>query len=200
MNELTNPLQSLIRSAGKSLPAESGVTAELRRRMADAGTHVLALADTSSSMDEPAGGRRKIEILREALNTVLCERPEIRLFCFDSIAREVTAAAPLPEPSGGTALHLAIELAREFSPRQTVVISDGRPDDPEAAIAAAEKLSGTIDVIYCGPDSDTKAIDFMRRLAKVGCGRVIVRDLKKRVLGAVALSSDLRTVLALPAP
>lgn len=197
MNHLT--LQSLIKSAG-NLPAESGVTAELRRRMAGAGERVLILADTSGSMDEPAGGgRRKIEHLRQALNSVLCDRPLALLIEFNSTAREVTLAAPLGDPTGGTALHLALDLAREFQPRQTVVISDGRPDDEAAAIAAAEKLTGTIDVIYCGPDGDTKAIDFMRRLAKVGCGRVIVRDLR-RASNQQQLTAELRQVLALPSP
>jgi hypothetical protein len=197
-NDLTSPLAAIIAQAAK-LPATTGETArhqaeDDRRatRLVGAGTDALILADVSSSMDERAGSRRRIDILRDAVDTVLPQTPNGRLIAFHSIPSEVTL---LPEPQGGTALHLALQYAASLRPRRTLVISDGEPDDEAAALAQAEKLTGTIDVIYVGDDSNHKAIAFMRKLARAGCGRVIVKDLRR---GSPAL--EMRQMLALPAP
>ena len=41
---------------------------------------------------------------------------------------------------------------------RTLVVSDGHPNDPAAALAVADRLSGVIDVLYCGPDGDERAV------------------------------------------
>jgi hypothetical protein len=196
--ELSNPLQGLIARAAKSLPATTGDTEHFRARMAGAGPGVVILADVSSSMDEPAGSRRKIDILREALAQVWSELVGARLVAFDTLAREISAPDAVTSPSGGTALHLALDAAGEHRPARTLVITDGRPDSEDAALEAAGRLSGIIDVIYCGPDSDAQAIDFLRRLARLGGGRCVVRDVVR--MSRPELGSAVRTTLGLPAP
>ena len=196
--ELSNPLQALILGAAKSLPAQSGETDRFKARISGAGQGVVILADVSSSMAEKAGGRSKSEILREALDSVWGELPGPTLIGFGSTASTVTRPDRLPAPNGGTAMHLALDAAATHRPAKTLVISDGQPDSEEAALAAAERLGGVIDVIYCGPDSDQTAIDFMRRLARLGCGRVVIRDVVRD--SRPGLAAPVRSMLGLPTP
>lgn len=196
--DLSNPLQSLIAGAAQALPATTGQTDRFKARLDGAGAGVVILADVSSSMDERAGLRRKIEVLAEALNGLWPELRGARLIAFGSTAREVGSPSDLPAPSGGTALHLALEEAAAGRPGKTVVISDGRPDSESAALAAADRLPGVIDVIYCGPDSDQQAIDFMYRLARAGGGRIFIRDIARDP--GLRLGSAIRALVGLPAP
>ncbi|CAM5418714.1 hypothetical protein ATER59S_02359 [Aquamicrobium terrae] len=196
---LTNPLAGIVAAAAKNLPAKSGAVAEHRQRIAT-GADVVILADTSGSMAEAAGRRRKIDILSEAMAAVRADLPSAATIAFDSLPRHLGPQEALPAPGGGTALHTAITEAARLRPRKTIVITDGQPDSEPQAIAAAGKLSGTIDVIFCGNDSDTRAIDFLRRLAAAAGGTIIVHDLKRHGdAGAKAIASAAAR-LALPAP
>lgn len=178
--ELSTPLQNLL-SQAKKLPA-TGDVSRLNTRMANASDTVCVLADVSSSMSESAGAKRKIDHLLDALKILAGEK----IIAFNSSVMEIQHIAELPQPSGGTALHLALECAARFRPHQTVVVSDGRPDSANSAFAAADKITGTIDVIYCGPDDDTEAIAFMNRLTRRTGGQVIVADLVKRNVNLLA--------------
>jgi Mg-chelatase subunit ChlD len=155
----------------------------------------VLLCDVSASMDETAGRRRKIDILRDALADLAVLKAQ--LVAFSTHAMPVARPQDLPEPDGGTALHHGLDAAARYRPSRTVVISDGRPNSQRAALAAAERVPGRIDVVYCGPDSDIVAIDFMRRLARVGGGQVVIRDLAR---GHALLAGDVRAMLGLPAP
>ena len=201
-NELSHPLQSLLRRASGALPASTGEAARYRARLSGAGTATVLLADVSSSMAESAGARPKIALLREALDSVWPSVSGAVLVAFGSIAAAVRSPADLPAPAGGTALHLALDAAAAHRPRKTVVVSDGRPDSEDAALDAAHRLPGLIDVIYCGPDSDAQAIDFLRRLARLGGGRVVVADVAREAArtGRPSLVAPVRQVLGLPAP
>jgi hypothetical protein len=140
-------------------------------------------------MNDPAGGRTKWEHLREALTQSW--QPGIRVITFSSTPSEIAKPEDLPKPSGGTALALALTAISELRPSSTLVISDGLPDDPVAALSAADKLSGLINVIYCGPDSNAGAQAFMSQLAKRGCGRVVTH----RWTGPLALSTSISRLL-----
>lgn len=175
-----------------ALPASTGVTAQAIHRRERAGVRVV-LADVSTSMAERAGARLKIDILRGALAQI---PPSIRLIAFSSYAEDVTGR-PLPEPSGSTALHMALDMAVAADPGHVLVISDGHPDNPHAALQAADRLkSAQIDVIYCGPDGDYEALVFMRRLARGG-GTVHRRSMSRE---PERLAQTVRAALALPAP
>ena len=106
-------------------------------------------------------------------------RAEAVLIAFSSAPQVIPGLSDLPEPSGGTALHSALTLCASFRPRHTLIVSDGQPDDAPAALSAADALPGQIDVIYVGPDNDADAMAFMRKLARLGGGRVVVHDMKK---------------------
>lgn len=132
------------------------------------------MADTSSSMNEPAdGGRRRIDVLRDALVGIACDK----LVAFSAGVEAVPDPSRLPEPMGNTALHRALEEASRFRPATTLVVSDGEPDNEELAFAAAHRLPGRIDVVFCGPERNVRARAFLMRLAAVGGGRFVHCDI-----------------------
>lgn len=175
--DLINPLQGLLKQASGALPARSGRTEAFARRLHHDGPSIL-IADVSESMTSPAwGGKRKIDVLRAAVGDIMSGAPVPHVIAFSSDVRE--GVTQLPEPAGGTALHLAIAAAARHRPGTTLVISDGQPDDEAKALAEAELLTGRIDTMYVGPDADKAAIDFMARLARLGCGSHSSADLTR---------------------
>jgi hypothetical protein len=194
-NELSTLAGRLIAQAAKALPKTTGETDTFARRFAGASDTTVIVCDVSGSMADAAGGRRKIDHLRDALQQI--SGPNVRLIRFDSVATEIASAAAIGEPSGGTAMHLGLDAAARHRPRKTVVISDGLPDSETEALAAAERLSGIVDVIFCGPDSDTAALAFMRRLARAGAGNVVSGDFRR---GTAALANVHRGRLLLTGP
>lgn len=158
-----NPLAALVAKAQTTLPRVTGATQEAERRRAAPRTP-LVLADVSGSMAEMATSRRKIDALSDALQGV-----SVPIVLFASHVTRHDPGRPLPEPAGGTALHLALQEARDLHATDVLVISDGRPDDPRAALAVADRMVGVrIDIVYCGPETDVEGLAFMRRLARFG--------------------------------
>jgi len=131
---------------------------------------IVVLADVSGSMVEKDGGSRegktRFQLLIDALNGL---PSSVTILAFSDAARQVRSIAEA-RPEGGTALHLAIEAAVRFSPIRTVIISDGEPDSEPQALAAVEKLTGIVDVVYCGNPSNTHARTFLESLARAGAG------------------------------
>jgi uncharacterized protein YegL len=153
---------------------------------------VVILADCSGSMTgEP------IRQLREKLGRIWPSLHGARLFAFESVAAEVESPDRLPDhPGGSTALHLALERAAELHPGEVIVISDGAPDDAEAALAAARKLPGTVQAIFVGDEvRNREAVEFMTRLARENGGRVITRRLSDP-----AFEVTMRRLMGLPSP
>lgn len=191
--DLTNPLQGLIKQAGSKLPENTGRTGKFAERLRAQGPRLL-IADVSGSMASPAwSGRSKAEVLGEAVADLMTARPAPHLIAFSSTFHD--GVMVLPSPSGGTALHLALACAVRYRPGATLVISDGQPDSEGHALAQAECLTGRIDTLYIGPDSDRAAMDFMRRLARAGCGRDMRADLERP---QPQLGATMRTLLLAP--
>jgi hypothetical protein len=155
------------RKSGQSLESRFESAAVL-------GTSTVVLADVSGSMQESVGPMSKFELMQAALGQFWPTMREAHLVAFSSNATVVSDPASLPAPDGRTALAEALQLAATFNPRKSVLICDGHPNNPEAAIAASRRLAGYLDVLYCGPSNDTVGIEFMRRLAQGRNGRVVV--------------------------
>lgn len=188
-----NPLAALIKQAGDNLPARTGEAERVASRLRTAGDEDVVLADVSQSMAEPAGDKRKIDLLRAAFDYAL--RGHERLIAFNSSTLVLSSPSDLPAPAGGTALHLALAEAAAYRPRYTLLISDGQPDSEELALREADNLSGIIDVIYCGPADDARAISFMRRLARTGSGKLHIYDVQRITSHRWALPSTMRRLL-----
>jgi Mg-chelatase subunit ChlD len=179
-NQITSPLQSLLSQASQKLPSDTGETARFEQRYQAPGQATVILCDVSGSMALPVGAKRKIDILKEALED--SAREEDVICVFDSAPRVVGRGpkhAHVLEPGGQTDMAAGIRLAATYNPARTLVISDGLPDSEQSAIAAADALPGIIDVLYIGPENDSQAIAFMNRLARAGCGRVVVNDISR---------------------
>lgn len=188
--ELSAPLRDIVRRAAEN--RVEGPASRIRARFEGASDNILVVADCSGSMDEPIGALTlsKYEHLKLALSDVLRHHPKIRIIAFSYMAKEVTPDL-LPHPCGGTDLAGALTYAAKFTPRKTVVISDGLPDDERAALEAAQTLTGSIDTIYCGPDGHP-ALDFLRQLSRDTGGTSVQWD------GYREISTMIRGLL--PAP
>lgn len=160
------------------------------------GKWLVILADVSGSMSDRAQEGTKIERLREALGSIWAETPGASLIAFNGNVMPLEGPDDLPSPTGGTALHLALRAAAAMRAASVVVISDGRPDDEEAALDVAREIPGAIDALYVGPEDDAQAIAFMKKLGRIGGGTVVVKDLLK----CRSIVAPLRSLLGLPAP
>lgn len=192
---IVNPLAVAVAAAAR-LPQTTGATARAQARRERGG---MLLVDVSGSMGEMAGARRKVDILGEALAWTLAEMPGMDRVAFAAVPRPLRADEPLPEPAGGTAMHLALRHARSEQAGHVMVISDGAPDDKAVALSEARAIvqsGATISTLYVGRDEDRTAIAFMAELASLGGGRACRHDIVR--LGSARLAQTLR--LALPAP
>ena len=190
MTNLINPLSAIIQAAAQ-LP-ETGIAANYHQRIGSGNPDIRCLLlDTSGSMSmECKGKNRRIDVLRKAVEAL--DWQSYRLFTFDSFCIEIPNPSALWATGGGTALDLGLKEIAKLDPSQTVVISDGEPNNEQDAIAAAGLLSGTISTVYIGDDTDKNAIAFMRKLATLGCGHTYVRDLGR---GHAELSGTISNLL-----
>lgn len=123
------------------------------------------LCDTSGSMIEYSGGRAKIDILGDVLGQLLTPAFVGSVWEFNSLVTRLVPPYRLGIPSGGTDLATALAVVGICFPRPLIVISDGLPNDAEAALAAARGLETAIVARFVGRDDDFAALAFMRALA-----------------------------------
>jgi len=141
--------------------------------MGDNKDQIVILADVSPSMAGADGGARekktRFDLLIEALRGL---SREVRIITFSGGTRETRniADVQLDMGTGGTALHLGIEAAARHRPVRTIIISDGEPDSEPLARQALDKLTGIVDVIYCGNPGNGAARSFLESLARAGAG------------------------------
>jgi hypothetical protein len=143
--------------------------------------NTILLLDTSSSMAEPVGSRRRIDVLGDILRQIVPTAPGARLIAFSSTVREIEPGAPLPEPGGSTDLAAALTYIGSLQPQRIVVISDGEPNEPDAALAAARALGCAIATYYAGGERNHAAVAFLRALAWCsgdGLGDTRIADLR----------------------
>lgn len=157
---------------------------EMGKALAAIPSDVAIVCDMSGSMREKVDrltlrdARRRVDFLREALAEVVAMVPAAKLIGFNYTAREVATPDDLGEPVGSTHVEAGLELAKLNRARHVVLISDGEPTDERASLATAATMRGVvIDCVYVGPETNTIAVDFMRRLAAANGGQFTVRKL-----------------------
>lgn len=134
---------------------------------------IVVIADVSPSMGSIDGGTREAKTRFNLLVEALGKLPKgVRTIAFSDRAWEVSniSEVRLNVEWGGTALHLAITAAAAHKPVRTVIISDGEPDSEVYAREALEKLTGIVDVVYCGDPANAVARAFLESLARAGAG------------------------------
>jgi len=134
----------------------------------------VIVADCSYSMSYVDKTKPRIEHLAQVLAYLLQQVRLQGIVAFNTVPYELPMGGSimLPEPDGGTAIHLALDHVARMQPlpRRAIVISDGEPNDDQLAIEAAKalgKLGVPIDAHYVGPDN-VACMDFMRRLSEAG--------------------------------
>lgn len=137
------------------------------------------LIDVSGSMDAfLRNGKTAIDVLRGVVMDITKGRSEVMLIAFGGRDGGAYVVSSVPNAGGGTPLHKAIDLAREKKIGRAIVISDGCPDNPPAALEAAKIFGGQIDVVYIG-DPGGYGEEFLKRLAESTGGAEFTGDLSQ---------------------
>lgn len=134
----------------------------------------IFLLDISGSMDMYVEGKSKLDHLRD----IMRDYPEARKVCFSSdvyceVDRNGNVDCVIPMSAhGSTDLARAIRYLRTLAkrPERIVLISDGEPDDSNAAIREATGFSVPIDIIFIGQKGSSGEM-FMIKLATFTRGR-----------------------------
>jgi hypothetical protein len=125
-------------------------------------------------------GGRAIDKLREAVNQIQSSATEaIPMIAFGGpYDAQVRFVDVVPEPDGGTPLHLAIPLAKEYGATRLVVVSDGSPDLRDQSMSEARAFGGRIDVVFVGKPGDGGAL-YLKALAAATGGTMLQGDLSE---------------------
>lgn len=186
--------QDLVRAKlEKSLRVKS--LGDLIKKEQDA-TIWLAL-DVSGSMREcMRNGKMKIDGLREVVKDIETNGV-VKKIAFGGIDGNAYVVHSIPNAAGGTPLHAAIDLAKQQGSQRLIVISDGIPDNQDAAMNAAKRFEGKIDVVYVGdPNDPWNGEDFLRKLAASTGGTEFTGDLSQpkelagQIMGLLGEGSD----------
>jgi Mg-chelatase subunit ChlD len=154
------------------------------------GADVVILADMSGSMysaDAPGGlsrfdaAERDIRCLQEQ------HAGKVALLVFSNDVRFCPGGVP-QRLAGNTNLAGALKFIHvcDDTGMKIILISDGMPDDPDAALREAKKFKTKIDCIFIGPESDTfGGRAFLQRLAAATGGQFIASDAPGELLKPV---------------
>ena len=126
----------------------------------------VMLLDISSSMNGPSEDPKVTRI--EALRKLVVDMklmPGQTVYTFSYLA-ERCDPNHIPEPSGGTNLTGAFKKLKEDGHKSVVLITDGEPDNPKAALEEAKGFSG-LEIFYVGSGQQPS---FLKKLAKAGGG------------------------------
>ena len=134
---------------------------------------VMLLIDTSGSMDSPVDHKEPkkcIDALREAVAVIKGEG-DVPMIAFGGpYDAQVRFVDNVPDPDGGTPLHAAIDMAKQYGATRVVVISDGMPDLKDASLEAARRFGGRIDIVFVGQASSGGEV-FLKELARITGGQ-----------------------------
>jgi len=128
----------------------------------------VLLLDVSGSMCRDLNGKRRIDILRDAVEKV---GNGMETYCFSDTTVKTKY---IPEPHGSTNLKGAFQVLKGQS-MQLILISDGIADNPNDAIQSAIELKCPVNVLYIGSPGDEGEL-FMKRLAEMTGGKWITLD------------------------
>lgn len=154
---------AMAKDSGRSV-AESFLSAE-----------VVILMDSSGSMAaaDSRGGKPRYVVAGDELAKLQMQMlGKIAVIEFSDDAK-LCPGGQTSYPGGSTNLDGALRFARVADGSvRFIVISDGYPDDDQAALDEAAKFTSRIDCIYVGPEGEEGA-RFLARLAKKRGGQQV---------------------------
>lgn len=136
----------------------------------------VLVVDTSGSMAarDARDNQKRYDVACQELARLQGELPgQLAVIGFSNKAELVPGGVP-PFYGGNTDLAGALRLAKTLDHKdvRTIVISDGMPDDPAAALAVAAGFRGDLDVVYVGPGGG-RGRRFLGQLAQNHGGRYL---------------------------
>lgn len=164
--------------------------AEIRRekQIVKAREGVKLLLDVSGSMAELVDGKRKIDHLREAVSKF----PDMARVSFSDRVWE----NEVPEPQANTNMAAGFRHLQLSGPRAVILISDGLPDDPVAALGEAKRLAVPVNILYIGATGGAGEA-FMKQLARETGGREVTIEVSTPDF-SLQLEGGIGELLALP--
>ena len=174
-------LSAIAQRDGKSL-AETYMSAD-----------VIVLVDVSGSMasKDSTGGKSRIEVASDELRNLQNSMPgKIAVIAFSDDVEFCPSGIPRFQGCG-TDLEAGLRFvkASDIPGMRFILISDGEPADPEAALRVARTFKCKIDVIYVGPEASPTGRDFLYKLAAATGGEGVTAD------KAQALCAKVQTLL-----
>lgn len=140
---------------------------------------LIALVDVSASMQSPdaPGGASRYDAACRELATLQANHPgKLGVIAFSTSPVFCPGGQP-PMLSGGTDLAGALDYAHLVDGLcALVVISDGEPDSPSAALAAARRYTESqISTVYVGPEGGPGSA-FLAKLAAASGGQSVTAE------------------------
>lgn len=140
---------------------------------------ILILVDVSGSMNCPdsQGGQRRYSVACEELMKLQAAHPgKIAVVAFSSSVVFAPSGIPAFE-GGGTDLAAGLRFALPFDgTMRFIVVSDGEPNDRQAALNMATQFTSRIDTVYVGPEDDRSGARFLEQLARAAGGQHVKAD------------------------
>lgn len=138
---------------------------------------VVIIVDTSGSMHltDSRGGKSRYDVALEELATLQNTNPgKLAVIAFSNTTVFVPSGQP-PMLGGGTDLAGALRFTKmaDTGDIRFVIVSDGEPDDAQAALEVAATYKGRIDVVYVGPEDHPAGREFLTRLAQSKGGQAV---------------------------
>jgi len=171
MSIVVGSLSSIAQQSGRSL-AESFIHCD-----------AIVIVDTSGSMsgcDAPGGLSRYQAAVRE-LEALQNDCPgKIAVLSFSDQVEFCPGGLPIYF-GGSTDVAGALSFARiaDVPGMQFYLISDGQPDDEQAALGVARSYTNKINTVYVGPESGRHGRAFLARLAEATKGQSAIAELTK---------------------
>lgn len=141
----------------------------------------ILILDCSGSMHTPdaPGGKSRQETAKEQLIKLQVENAgKLALVCFADYA--VFSPGGIPIDCGGStnmADALDYTYPADDTGTQIILMSDGKPNDPEKTLAIARKFKTPIQTIFIGPENDREGgRAFLEKLAKATGGQSLKSD------------------------
>lgn len=136
----------------------------------------LVMVDTSGSMDSEdcQGNRRRYDLACEQLIKLQRELPgKVGVISWSSSVQFNPGGVPYYF-GGGTDLVGVLKFVKpaDGTSIKLILISDGEPDQEQAALDLAKQFKSKISTIYIGPESG-RGRDFLRRLAEATGGQSV---------------------------
>ena len=140
----------------------------------------LVIMDVSGSMamTDSRGGRSRYEVALEELAALQATMPgKVAVIAFSSNVQFVPGGVP-PLIGESTDLAAALRFARmaDGVDMRFIVVSDGEPDEADAALREAAMYEAKIDTVFVGPERYPVGRAFLQRLAAASGGRSVTAD------------------------